>query len=145
VLDQGIDTSTAIGRMFFQILEAIAEFEHALMSERTMDGLAAARARGQKPIGPRQVAIAGRCTTKPAPTATPLHRRPNRRRVRRHPPHHLPPPRTPMIGEPRDADPKPAITTVPHIRPIFGEYYGDPGGGIVPPQVTKITVEDPPQ
>jgi DNA invertase Pin-like site-specific DNA recombinase len=30
VLDQGLDTSTAIGRMFFQILGAIAEFEHAL-------------------------------------------------------------------------------------------------------------------
>ena len=63
VLDQGIDTSTAVGRMFFQILGAIAEFEHALMSERTMDGLAAARARGrtggQKPkLGSRQVALA---------------------------------------------------------------------------------------
>ena len=31
VLDQGIDTSTAVGRMFFQILGAIAEFEHALI------------------------------------------------------------------------------------------------------------------
>ncbi|MFE3755711.1 recombinase family protein [Nocardia tengchongensis] len=41
VLDQGIDTSTAAGRIFFQILGAIAEFEHALMSERTRDGLAA--------------------------------------------------------------------------------------------------------
>jgi len=59
VLDQGIDTSAAVGRMFFQILGAIAEFEHALMSERTTDGLAAARARGQKPIlGPRQVKLA---------------------------------------------------------------------------------------
>lgn len=65
VLDQGIGTSTAVGRMFFQILGAIAEFEHALMSERTMDGLEAARARargrtgGQKPkLGPRQVALA---------------------------------------------------------------------------------------
>jgi DNA invertase Pin-like site-specific DNA recombinase len=63
VLDQGIDTSTAVGRMFFQILGAIAEFEHALMSERTLDGLAAARARGrtggQKPkLGPRQVKLA---------------------------------------------------------------------------------------
>ncbi|HZY01602.1 MAG TPA: recombinase family protein, partial [Dermatophilaceae bacterium] len=63
VLDQGIDTSTAIGRMFFQILGSIAEFEHALMSERTMDGLAAARTRGrtggQKPkLGPRQVKLA---------------------------------------------------------------------------------------
>ncbi|XAS69883.1 recombinase family protein (plasmid) [Micrococcaceae bacterium Sec5.7] len=63
VLDQGIDTSTATGRMFFQILGSIAEFEHALMSERTRDGLAAARARGrtggQKPkLTPRQVKIA---------------------------------------------------------------------------------------
>ena len=63
VLDQGIDTSTAVGRMFFQILGAIAEFEHALMSERTRDGLDAARARGrtggQKPkLTARQAKIA---------------------------------------------------------------------------------------
>lgn len=62
VLDQGIDTSTAIGRMFHQILGAIAEVEHALVSERAHDGLAAARARGrtggQKPkLGPRQVKL----------------------------------------------------------------------------------------
>lgn len=49
--------------MFFQILGAIAEFEHALMSERTRDGLAAARARGrtggQKPkLGPLQAQLA---------------------------------------------------------------------------------------
>ena len=63
VLDQGIDTSSITGRMFFQILGSIAEFEHALMSERTRDGLAAARARGrtggQKPkLGSRQVKLA---------------------------------------------------------------------------------------
>jgi DNA invertase Pin-like site-specific DNA recombinase len=29
VLDQGLDTSTVVGRMFFQILGSIAEFEHA--------------------------------------------------------------------------------------------------------------------
>ncbi len=63
VLDQGIDTSTALGRLFFQIIGAIAEFEHALMSERTRDGLTAARARGrtggQKPkLGPRQIKLA---------------------------------------------------------------------------------------
>jgi DNA invertase Pin-like site-specific DNA recombinase len=63
VLDQGIDTSTAAGRMFFQILGSIAEFEHALMSERTRDGLEAARARGrtggQKPkLTPRQAKVA---------------------------------------------------------------------------------------
>ncbi|MEC5150574.1 recombinase family protein [Cryobacterium sp. GrIS_2_6] len=60
---QGIDTSSITGRMFFQILGSIAEFEHALMSERTRDGLAAARARGrtgeQKPkLGPRQARLA---------------------------------------------------------------------------------------
>jgi hypothetical protein len=63
VLDQGIDTSTAVGPMFFHILGAIAEFEHALMSDRTLDGLAAARARGrtggQKPkLGARQIKLA---------------------------------------------------------------------------------------
>lgn len=62
VLDQGIDTSTAVSRKFFQILGSIAEFEHALMSEQTIDGLAAARARGrtggQKPkLGPRQIRL----------------------------------------------------------------------------------------
>jgi DNA invertase Pin-like site-specific DNA recombinase len=63
VLDQGVDTSTPVGRMFFSILGAIAEFERALMSERTADGLAAARARGRtggrKPkLGARQVQMA---------------------------------------------------------------------------------------
>ena len=63
MLDQGIDTSAAVGRMFFQILGAIAEFEHALMSERPMEGLAAARARGrtggQKPkLTPCQARVA---------------------------------------------------------------------------------------
>ena len=63
VLDQRIDTSTAVGRLFFQILGAIAEFEHALMSERTIDGLAAARARGrtgghEPKLGPGQINLA---------------------------------------------------------------------------------------
>lgn len=63
VLDQSIDTSTSPGQMFFHILGAVAQFEHALMSERTRDGLAAARARGctggQKPeLGARQIRLA---------------------------------------------------------------------------------------
>lgn len=45
---QGIDTTTAGGRLFFHVLAAIAEFEHDLIVERTVDGLAAARARGRK-------------------------------------------------------------------------------------------------
>lgn len=48
VLDQGIDTSTPAGRMFFHVLAALAEFEASLISERTLDGLEAARTRGRK-------------------------------------------------------------------------------------------------
>lgn len=43
-----IDTTTASGRLVFGIFAALAEFEHALISERTQAGLAAARARGRK-------------------------------------------------------------------------------------------------
>lgn len=46
-LSQGIDTATPGGRLFFHMLAAIAEFEHDLIVERTVDGLAAARARGR--------------------------------------------------------------------------------------------------
>lgn len=48
VLDQGIDTTMPGGRLCFHIIGAIAEFERELISERTHDGLAAARARGRK-------------------------------------------------------------------------------------------------
>lgn len=48
VLHQGIDTTTPAGKMFFHVLAAMAGFEAALISERTKDGLAAARARGRK-------------------------------------------------------------------------------------------------
>jgi DNA invertase Pin-like site-specific DNA recombinase len=63
VLEQGIDTSSPAGRMFFAILGAVAQFERELLVERTRDGLAAARARGRtggRPpkLGPRQVALA---------------------------------------------------------------------------------------
>ena len=47
VLQQQIDTSTAAGRMFFAVLGAVGEFERDLLSERTRDGLRAARARGR--------------------------------------------------------------------------------------------------
>ena len=98
VLDQGIDTSTAVGRMFFHILGAIAEFEHALMSERTLDGLAAARARGrtggQKPkLGPRQVKLARQMYDETGRgRQAQAHRRADRVRVRREPTDDLPPP-----------------------------------------------------
>ncbi|TFD79499.1 hypothetical protein E3T54_05030 [Cryobacterium sp. Sr8] len=42
-----IDTTTASGKLVFGIFAALAEFERALISERTVAGLAAARERGR--------------------------------------------------------------------------------------------------
>ncbi len=46
-LMEAIDTSTAGGRLVFHIFGSIAEFERALIRERTRAGLTAARARGR--------------------------------------------------------------------------------------------------
>ena len=42
-----IDTTTASGKLVFGIFAALAEFERSLISERTVAGLASARARGR--------------------------------------------------------------------------------------------------
>ena len=46
LLDQGIDTAGPLGKMFFTILAAFAEFERNLIIERTLDGQAAVRLAG---------------------------------------------------------------------------------------------------
>jgi DNA invertase Pin-like site-specific DNA recombinase len=51
-LTENIDTTTAIGKYFFHTFGNLAEFERNLIRERTMAGLAAARARGR--IGGRK-------------------------------------------------------------------------------------------
>lgn len=53
-LSEGIDTSTPNGRLTFHLFGALAEFERALVRERTRAGLAAARAgvsTGSRPSG----------------------------------------------------------------------------------------------
>jgi DNA invertase Pin-like site-specific DNA recombinase len=47
-LHESIDTTTSGGRLIFHVFSALAEFERDLIRERTMAGLAAARARGRK-------------------------------------------------------------------------------------------------
>jgi DNA invertase Pin-like site-specific DNA recombinase len=47
-LSEAIDTTTASGRLLFHIMGALAEFERALISERTRAGMASARARGSR-------------------------------------------------------------------------------------------------
>jgi DNA invertase Pin-like site-specific DNA recombinase len=57
-LSEVIDTTTAGGMLIFHVMGALAQFERALISERTRAGMAAAKARGA-PIGrPPKLAVA---------------------------------------------------------------------------------------
>ena len=47
VVEQGIDTTTVEGRAMFGMLSVLAELQRELIVANTMDGLAAARARGR--------------------------------------------------------------------------------------------------
>ena len=60
VLDQHIDTSDATGRLLFNMLGAIAQFETEIRAERQMDGVQKAKERGvrfgaKKKLTPEQV------------------------------------------------------------------------------------------
>ncbi len=48
VLDQNIDTSTSTGRLMFNMLASIAEFENDLRTERQAEGIAKAKENGVK-------------------------------------------------------------------------------------------------
>lgn len=53
VIDQNIDTSTATGRLFFNMLGAIAQFETDIRVERQLDGVMKAKERGVQ-FGPKK-------------------------------------------------------------------------------------------
>jgi len=60
VITEGLDTSTPMGKCFYQIQTAFAELERNLISERTKAGMEAAKARGvrlgrPKTLKPKQI------------------------------------------------------------------------------------------
>jgi DNA invertase Pin-like site-specific DNA recombinase len=62
-LTESIDTTTPSGRLVFHIFSALAEFERAVIRERTSAGLQAAKERGKKggrptQFGPKELAAA---------------------------------------------------------------------------------------
>ena len=72
---EAIDTTTAAGKLVFNIFASLAEFERHLISERTRAGLAAGRARGRmggRPpaLTPRQLREARLLLTDPDATVT---------------------------------------------------------------------------
>lgn len=56
-LTEGMDTTTPSGELLFHVFGALAQYERALIQERVVAGLAAARRRGR--IGGRPAAIVG--------------------------------------------------------------------------------------
>ncbi len=78
-LTEGIDTTTANGRVIFHLFGALAEFERELIRERTRAGLAAARVRGRKggrpaKLSPEKLRIATRLLKDPETTASEVAR-----------------------------------------------------------------------
>jgi DNA invertase Pin-like site-specific DNA recombinase len=54
-VQESLDTSTPGGKLIFHVFGALAEFERDIIRERTMAGLAAARARGRVGGRPRKL------------------------------------------------------------------------------------------
>ncbi|MDA8301710.1 MAG: recombinase family protein [Actinomycetota bacterium] len=74
-----VDTTTALGKLVFGLFALLAEYEAALIKERTQAGLAAARARGRKggrkpKMTPELIDKVSACTT---PAASPWPRSPS--------------------------------------------------------------------
>lgn len=79
-LTESIDTATPGGRLVLHVFGALAEFERAVIRERTLAGLASARARGRRggrppALGPDDLAAARALLADPAITVTEVARR----------------------------------------------------------------------
>ena len=62
-IHEGVDTSTANGRLVFGIFASIAEFERELIRDRVRSGLATAKAKGRKLGRPRVLADVAKIAT----------------------------------------------------------------------------------
>ncbi len=67
-LNDPIDTTTAQGRLSFNLFASLAEFERDLIRERTRAGLSAARARGRKGGRPKGLSEQAEVTARAAET-----------------------------------------------------------------------------
>lgn len=74
-LSDNLDFTNSVGRLHFQILAAFAEFERSLISERTKEGIARAKAQGKKLGRPK-----GSKDSKPRPKSGYLMREVNKRK-----------------------------------------------------------------
>ena len=83
VLTGGIDTTSSTGRLVFGIFATLAEFERDLIKERTLAGLAAARARGRTGGRPRLMTRA-KLAHRHDDDGRPQQRRRRSRRATRH-------------------------------------------------------------
>ena len=57
ILQLGVDTATPAGKLVLTVMAALAAMEREVLVERTLEGLAAARARGR--VGGRPAALSG--------------------------------------------------------------------------------------
>lgn len=78
-LTEGIETETSGGRLVFHLFACLAEFERAVIQERTRAGLAAARSRGRRGGRPkimdaRKIAAARAMRTEPSNAAADICR-----------------------------------------------------------------------
>lgn len=67
-ITEGIDTSTQMGRLWFSLSAVFAENEHQIIKERTLAGLAAAKARGRVGGRPEGLSPKAKVTARQAAT-----------------------------------------------------------------------------